>query len=174
MPSRSKDQGKKNQVKKSAKNRAPDKNNEAFEEIIQDLTKEFEIKKKYLEENNLISKDALKNNEIFLGKVQVAHNLLQVELVDGRVVQVHTPGDAALHDYIKQTALGTQYLPDMQPYVLIRYPPRQKCGETLALITDGPESNFIRFKLLEKAGILIPKEEVIELFEEEEIKAEDL
>jgi hypothetical protein len=99
--------------------------------------------------------------------------LLQVQLVDGRIVQVHTPGDAALHDYIKQTAQGTSQTPDLQPYVLIRYPPNQKCGETLALITEAPDSNFVRFKLLEKAGILVPKDDNIELFEEE-INAEDL
>jgi hypothetical protein len=179
MPSRPKDQGKKNQVKKSAKNRAPEKNEAAFEEIIQDLTKDFEYKKKILREKSIaegkdfLTKDALKNNEIFLGKVQIAHNLLQVQLVDGRIVQVHTPGDAALHDYIKQTAQGTSQTPDLQPYVLIRFPKGNKCGETLALISEAPESNFVRFKLLEKAGILVPTEDIIELFEEE-VNVEDL
>jgi hypothetical protein len=178
MPS--KNQDKKNQVKKSAKNRAPDKNEAAFEEIIHDLTRDFEFKKKQLREQSilvgkdLLTKDALKNNEIFLGKVQIAHNLLQVQLVDERIVQVHTPGDAALHDYIKQTAQGTSQTPDLQPYVLIRFPKGNKCGETLALISEGTEITGRRMKLLENAGILVPKEEQLEAIFEEEINAEDL
>jgi hypothetical protein len=178
MPS--KNQDKKNQVKKSAKNRAPEKNDAAFEEIIHDLTRDFEFKKKQLKEQSivagkdLLTKDALKNNEIFLGKVQIAHNLLQVQLVDERIVQVHTPGDAALHDYIKQTAQGTSQTPDLQPYVLIRFPKGQKCGETLALISEGTEITAKRMKLLENAGILVPKEEQLEAIFEDEINPEDL
>jgi hypothetical protein len=76
---------------------------------------------------------------------------------------------------IKQAANGTREIQELQPYILIRYPPGQKCGETLALVTDTPEVTKERFKKLEDAGILVPKKDNDELFEkEEEIKIGDL
>jgi len=165
------DQSKKKQVKKSAKSRSIEKNEEDIEEIIHELTTEFMNKKNLL--GNKATKDALKNYEIFLGKVEKAHGNLEVRLVDGRLVQVHTPGNMALHDLIKQTAQGTAQIPELQPYVLIRYPPGQKCGETLALISDTLEITNLRIERLKKAGIRVPKEELDEIFEEE-IVAEDL
>ena len=168
-----KDQSKKNQVKKSAKSRAPEKNEETLQEIIRDLTQEFLQKKKCF--GSEATADDLKNNEIFLGKVQIAHMVFQVQLVDGRIVQVQTHGNIALHDMVKQAANGTREISELQPYVLVRYPPGQKCGETLALVTSTPEITKERFKKLEDAGILVPKKDNDEFFEkEEEIKIGDL
>jgi hypothetical protein len=168
-----KDQSKKNQVKKSAKSRAPDKNEETLQEIIRDLTLEFQQKKKFF--GSEATADDLKNNEIFLGKVQIAHMVFQVQLVDGRIVQVQTHGNIALHDMIKQAANGTREIQELQPYILIRFPPGQKCGETLALVTGTPEITKERFAKLENAGILVPKKDNDEFFEkEEEIKIGDL
>lgn len=168
-----KDQSKKTQVKKSAKSRAPEKNEEDLQEIIRDLTQEFLQKKKRF--GSEATADDLKNNEIFLGKVQIAHMVFQVQLVDGRIIQVQTHGNIALHDMIKQAANGTREIQELQPYILLRYPPGQKCGETLALVTGNPETTKERFKQLEDAGILVPKKDNDELFEkEEEIKIGDL
>ena len=168
-----KDQSKKTQVKKSAKSRAPEKNEEDLQEIIRDLTQEFLQKKKHFGSEATV--DDLKNNEIFLGKVQIAHMVFQVQLVDGRIIQVQTHGNIALHDMIKQAANGTREIQELQPYILLRYTSGQKCGETLALVTGTPETTKERFKKLEDAGILVPKKDNDEIFEkEEEIKIGDL
>jgi len=163
-----KDQSKKTQVKKSAKDRASENNEKDLLEITLDLFHEFEKKKKFYGTQATV--DDLKNKEIFIGKVQIAHMVFQVQLVDGRIIQVQTHGNIALHDMIKQIAQGTREIPELQPYILIRHPPGKKCGETLALVTDiNPEITKERFKKLEEAGILIPKiDEKDDLFEKEE------
>lgn len=96
-----KDQAKKMHVKKSAKNRAVEKNEEDFKEIIYDLTLAYETLKKKLGKD--ATKDKLENKEIFIGKVQLGHGFMfQVKLVNGQIIQVSTPGNIALHDMIKQ------------------------------------------------------------------------
>lgn len=169
-----KDQAKKMHVKKSAKNRAVEKNEEDFKEIIYDLTLAYETLKKKLGKD--ATKDKLENKEIFIGKVQLGHGFMfQVKLVNGQIIQVSTPGNIALHDMIKQVALGTENNEDMQPYILIL---KGKRAETLALISDNdPEITEKRFDLLEKAGIQLPikvNDEIIFEAEEKEINVEDL
>ena len=100
--------------------------------------------------------------------------VFQVQLVDGRIVQVQTHGNIALHDMIKQAANGTREIQELQPYILIRYPSGQKCGETLALVTDiNPEITKERFIKIENAGILVPSTKTDDILEEE-IKIGDL
>ena len=172
-----KDQSKKMHVKKSAKIRAVERNEEDFKEIIYDLTLAYEFLKKTLGKD--ATKDKLENKEIFIGKVQLGHGFMfQVKLVNGQIIQVSTPGNIALHDMIKQVALGTENNEDMQVYILILKNQRMKIGETLALISDNdPEITQQRFNLLEKAGIQLPitiNDEIIFEAEEKEINPEDL
>lgn len=170
-----KDQARKMHVKKSAKNRAIERNEEDFKEIIYDLTLAHETLKKNLGKD--ATKDKLENKEIFIGKVQLGHGfMLQVKLVNESIIQVSTPGNIALHDMVKQVALGTENNPDMQPFVLVLKNPRIKTGETLALISDNnPEITQQRLDLLEKAGIQLPIKAIDEIiFEAEEINVEDL
>jgi hypothetical protein len=170
-----KDQIKKMHVKKSAKNRAIERNEEDLKDIIYDLTMAHETLKRNLGKD--ATKDKLENKEIFLGKVQLGHGFMfQVKLANEKIVQVSTPGNLALHDMIKQVALGTENNEDMQPYILILKNSRMKTGETLALISDiNHEITEQRFKLLEHAGIQLPikkNDEII--FEADEINLEDL
>jgi len=170
-----KDQSKKMHVKKSAKLRAVEKNEEDFKEIIYDLTLAFENLKKNLGKD--ATKDKLENKEIFIGKVQLGHGFMfQVKLANGQIIQVSTPGNLALHDMIKQVALGTENNEDMQPYILILK--GKKIGETLCLISDNnPEITEQRFELLGKAGIQLPIKPIDEIIfeaEEKEINPEDL
>jgi hypothetical protein len=172
-----KDQSKKMHVKKSAKNRAIEKNEEDFKEIIYDLTLAFENLKKNLGKD--ATKDKLENKEIFLGKVQLGHGFMfQVKLANGQIIQVSTPGNLALHDMIKQVAVGTENNEDMQPYILILKNQRMKTGETLCLISDNnPEITEQRFELLKQAGIQLPIKAIDEIIfeaEEKEINVEDL
>lgn len=172
-----KDQVKKMHVKKSAKNRAVERNEEDFNEIIYDLTMTHETLKRNLGKE--ATKDKLQNKEIFIGKVQLGHGFMfQVKLANEQIIQVSTPGNIALHDMIKQVALGTENNEDMQPYILVLKNQRMKTGETLALISDNnPEVTEQRFKLLEHAGIQLPlkkDDEIIFEAEEKEINLEDL
>jgi hypothetical protein len=170
-----KDQVKKMHVKKSAKNRAVERNEEDFNEIIYDLTMAHETLKRNLGKE--ATKDKLQNKEIFIGKVQLGHGFMfQVKLANEQIIQVTTPGNIALHDMIKQVALGTENNEDMQPYILVLK--GKKTGETLALISDiNHEITEQRFKLLEHAGIQLPlkkDDEIIFEADEKEINPEDL
>jgi len=171
-----KNQEKKCQVKKSAKERAYDKNTKELNEIIKELEISFNVlKKNLLNEGKQLTKDNLENKNIVIGRIQLGHGFMfQVQLMDERIVQVVTPGNAALHDMIKQLALGTHTNIELQPYILINISGKP---ETLALLSDpDPELTKHRFKLLENSGIRIPKKDIIDDFimGEEEIQLGDL
>lgn len=172
-----KDQSKKSHVKKSAKERAYENNTIDFNDIVKELSIEWEHRKK----QGPITVDDL-NKDIVIGRIQLAHGyMFQVECKN-RVIQVETPGNIALHDMIKQYSSGTHTNQELQRYILVKMPKlgsHKKTGETLALISDPlPEIIANRFQQLENVGIdiSITKQQINDTgFEfEEEIKLGDL
>jgi len=165
-----KDQRKKMRVKKSAKDRAEPNNNETINNIISDLEKEY-VK-------NDAEGRSTKISDIAVGRVQLTSgDIFQTQLMNGKIIQVSTPGNLALMDMVKQRAVGTTTNEELQPLILVLLPSVRKTGETLALISNNSgDITKQRLQRLKDIGIDIPSTEKIDdIFEdEEEIDIDDL
>lgn len=156
-----KDQERKKKVKKSAIDRAPEKNAEEFNRLVREIQREG-------------------NQPYCICRVEKLEGTGIFKLVtkEGREYYGDCPANLALTSLIGQISKHTTLAVELQPLVLVLLPSngahRQK-PEILALITEEDNKNLTnqRIEILENIGLKFYVKKVEELFEDE-VALEDL